>query len=123
MSLSDHTSQYLIISENGDIASVQFKDKRLSDEDNIERIGRELFALTDQYGCRKVILDLDGLLMLTSSVLGKMITLHRKLHRNNGTLVLCNAGEHVTKILETSRLHDYFNVVDDFSAARNFLSE
>ncbi|MBD3672382.1 MAG: STAS domain-containing protein [Planctomycetaceae bacterium] len=123
MSLSDNTSHYLIISEEGDVACVNFKDEQLTDEDNIERIGRELFALTDQYGCRKVILDLDGLRMLTSSVLGKMITLHRKLHRNDGTLVICNAGEHVTKILETSRLHDYFNMVEDASAAREFLAE
>ena len=122
MSLSDFTSQYLEINEEDGVARVRFKDDRLTDEDNIERIGRELFALTDQYHCEKVILDLTGLKMLTSSVLGKMITLHRKLHRNQGKLVLCNAGDYVTEILKTSRLHDYFHVADDQSAALKLLS-
>ena len=72
MSLSEFASQYLVIFEENDVARVQFKDQRLTDEDNIEQIGRELFALTDQYNCQKVILDLTGLKMLTSSVLGKM---------------------------------------------------
>jgi len=122
MLLSDFTSQYLEIEEKDGVACVQFKDDRLTDEDNIERIGRELFALTDQYHCQKVILNLTDLKMLTSSVLGKMITLHRKLHRNEGKLVLCNAGDYVTEVLKTSRLHDYFNVVDDQSAALKLLS-
>jgi anti-anti-sigma factor len=122
MSLSDFTSQYLVINEQDEVARVQFKDDRLTDEANIEQIGRELFALTDQYHCQKVILDLNGLKMLTSSVLGKMITLHRKLHRSDGKLVLCNAGEYVTEILETSRLDDYFHLVKDQSAALNLLT-
>lgn len=121
MSLSDITSQYLEIQEQNGVACVQFKENRLTDEDNIEQIGRELFALTDQYHCKKVILDLTDLKMLTSSVLGKMITLHRKLHRTNGKLVLCNAGDFVTEVLETSRLHDYFHVADDQSAALKLL--
>jgi anti-sigma B factor antagonist len=121
MSLSDITSQYLEIQEQNGVACVQFKENRLTDEDNIEQIGRELFALTDQYHCKKVILDLTDLKMLTSSVLGKMITLHRKLHRSNGKLVLCNAGDYVTEVLETSRLHDYFHVADDQSAALKLL--
>ena len=122
MSLSDFTSQYLDIFEEDGAARVQFKDQRLTDEDNIEQIGRELFALTDQYHCQKVILDLTGLKMLTSSVLGKMITLHRKLHRKDGKLVLCNAGDYVYEILKTSRLHDYFNLADDTSTALKLLS-
>ncbi|MDG2390478.1 MAG: STAS domain-containing protein [Planctomycetaceae bacterium] len=121
MLLSDFTSQYLVIHEKDEVARVQFKDDRLTDEANIEQIGRELFALTDQYHCQKVILDLTGLKMLTSSVLGKMITLHRKLHRGDGKLVLCNAGEYVTKILEASRLDDYFNLAKDQSAALKLL--
>lgn len=121
MSISDFTSQYLVIHEEDEVARVLFKDDRLTDEANIEQIGRELFALTDQYHCQKVILDLTGLKMLTSSVLGKMITLHRKLHRGDGKLVLCNAGEYVTEILETSRLDDYFHLAKDQSAALNLL--
>lgn len=117
MALSDYSPQYLTITIAGDIVKVRFKDERLTDDDNIEQIGHELFSLTDQYHCHKILLDLTGLKMMTSSVLGKMITLHRKLHREDGKLVVCNVGDYVSEILETSRLHDYFNVTPSESDA------
>jgi len=122
VALSDFSPQYLKIATRGDVVQVTFNDERLTDDDNIEQIGHELFSLVDQYRCRKIILDLAGLKMMTSSVMGKMITLHRKLHREDGKLVICNAGDYVTEILKTSRLHDYFNVASDEAAALKLLS-
>jgi anti-sigma B factor antagonist len=120
VALSDFSPQYLKIVTKGDVVQVSFNDE--TDDDNIEQIGHELFSLVDQYRCRKIILDLTGLKMMTSSVMGKMITLHRKLHREDGKLVICNAGDYITEILKTSRLHDYFNVASDEAAALKMLS-
>lgn len=122
MALTDFSPQYLTVETKGDLVRVSFNDERLTDDDNIDQIGHELFSLVDQYHCRKVILDLTGLKMMTSSVMGKMITLHRKLHREDGKLVICNAGDYVAEILKTSRLHDYFNVASDEAEALKLLS-
>lgn len=122
MALSDYSPQYLKITILEDAVLVRFRDERLTDDDNIEQIGHELFSLIDQYHCRKVILDLTGLKMMTSSVLGKMITMHRKLHREDGKLVVCNIGDYVSEILKTSRLHDYFNLASDDAAALALLN-
>lgn len=117
MSLSEYQPKYLTIEEQDDIVRVRFNNDHLTDENNIEAIGHELFSIVDQFGTRKLILDLTGLKMVTSSVLGKMITLHRRLHRLDGKLVLCSAEDYVTEILKTSRLQDYFNVVSDSERA------
>jgi anti-sigma B factor antagonist len=122
VALTDYAPQYLTLTISGDIVQVRFKDERLTDDDNIEQLGHELFSLIDQYHCRKILLDLTGLKMMTSSVLGKMITLHRKLHREDGKLVVCNVGDYVSEILKTSRLHDYFNVAPSESDALGLLN-
>lgn len=122
MSLSDFQPSYLQIIDVGEIVTIRFNDERLTDEDNIEQLGHELFAVVDQFGKRKVILDLTGLKMITSSVLGKMITLHRRLHRLEGKMVISNAGDYVTEILKTARLHDYFHVASNNELASNMFA-
>jgi anti-sigma B factor antagonist len=117
--LSDFHPKYLTIEERDDVVRVRFTDQHLTDEANIEEISRELFSIVDQFGKRKIILDLEGMKLITSSVLGKMITLHRRLHRLDGKLVICNAEDYVSEILKTSRLFDYFNVVADPAVAYN----
>ena len=54
---------------------------------------------------------------VTSSVLGKLITLHRKLHRNKGKLVLFGLSPGVDSILRTSKLLTYFSVAESCDAA------
>ncbi len=110
MSLSDFHPSFFTIEEIGDVVVVRFRVDRLTDEDNIEQLGHELFALVDQYQRSKILLDLAGINLVSSSVLGKLITLHRRLHRGEGKLVIGNPGEYMTEILKTSRLHDYFHV-------------
>ena len=121
MPLSDFSPHYLKVEEDGDVAVVSFNNTQLTDEENIEQLGHELFAVVDQFQKQKVLLDLTGVKIVNSSVLGKMITLHRKLHRDDGKLAICNAGEYVSEILRTSQLHDYFNIADDRDAGRALL--
>ena len=117
MSLADFRPSYITVTRDGDLAFVRFQRSHLTDELNTEQLGHELFSLVDQYDCRKVALDLSGVEYMTSSVLGKIITLHRKLHRKDGLLVVCQATDGVTTILRTSRLLDYFHVAPDAPSA------
>ena len=50
-------------------------------------------------------------------MLGKLITLHRKLHRNQGKLVLFGLSEGVDAILRTSKLLTYFAVAENRDGA------
>ncbi len=76
-----------------------------------------MFALVDQLGFQKVVLNLDGVQYVTSSVVGKMITMHRKLHRVDGQLILTELTDGVDEILSASRLMSYFTVVDTLDSA------
>ena len=67
-------------------------------------------------------LDLSQLDYITSSVLGKFITLHRRLHRQGGTLVLCGIQSNVRESLRASRLLDYFQTADTIDAAHAVLA-
>lgn len=108
MGLEDFEPRYLIVAEHGDIAVVQFGVSHINDEENIEDLGHELFLLPDQFGFQKIVLNMTGVEYITSSVVGKMITLHRKLHRNRGKMVISDLTSGVQDVLDASRLLTYF---------------
>ncbi len=108
---------YITVNTDDGVSTVGFVLTDLTDEENIELLGHELFTLVDQIGCRKMILNMDKVRYMTSSVLGKLISLHRKLHRNEGRLIICNIGKELDEIMSTSRLNQYFHLADDLGAA------
>ena len=113
---------YFDVKLDDDIAVAKFRSEQLTEEDNLEQLGQELFALVDQFQYVKVIADLTPLRYVTSSVLGKFITLHRKLGRNDGHLILCNIHDDLREVLSTSKLLTYFTSADDVDAAKSQLA-
>ena len=72
---------YIDVQDDARAARVSLKLARLTEDENIELLGRELFTLVEQFGAANVILSLNNVQYATSAFLGKLITLHRKLHR------------------------------------------
>lgn len=108
---------YVKLQEHGDVLVVGFTMRMLNDEENIEQLGQELFSLVEQSNWLKLVLDMTNVEYVTSSVLGKLITLHRKLHRNKGKLVLFGLSPGVDSILRTAKLLTYFSVAESCDAA------
>lgn len=117
MLLRDFDPTYISLYEQGDVVVAAFAVNQVTEDDNVELLGRELFTLTDQLDVKKVILSLHNVTRVTSSVLGKLITLHRKLHRHAGRLVICNLKGEVAAVVHTSKLSNYFQITDDLDGA------
>lgn len=113
MDFDDFHPTYITLDDRGDVAIAAFTKSRLSEEENIEQLAHELFSLVEHFNCRKVVLDMHSVEYLTSSILGKMITLHRA----NGRLVICCVTEGVERILNSSRLTEYFETSPDVDHA------
>jgi stage II sporulation protein AA (anti-sigma F factor antagonist) len=118
MSASEFDSRFFLLERRDDVALATFVPAKLTDEDNVERLGQDLSALVDKLQHRRVILDVGSVNYVTSSVVGKWIMLHRKLDREGGKLVLCGIRPSLADILGAAKLMTYFAVADDPQAAR-----
>ena len=123
MSVSDFNSSYFELTEFDDVVVINFNASRLNDEENIENLGDDMFSLVQNYNCRKVVASLTVVEYLTSSVLGKLITLHRRLHRSDGRLVVCNLQPTVRELMATSKLLTYFTVTETADEAVEILKK
>ncbi len=113
MSLNDFQPAFVSIEEHGPALLVRFTRAQLSEEDNIEQMAQELITLIDHFQCSNLALSMDLVEFITSAALGKLIMIHRKLHRKDGKLVMCDVKEGVASVLKTSRLDKYFTITDD----------
>jgi anti-sigma B factor antagonist len=110
-------SAFLTLEERDPAVVATVTRAQLSEEENIEIFGKDLLDLVDQYGFRQIVVSLQHVTYITSAALGKLITLHRRLHRKAGRLVVCGALASVKDVLQASHLNDYFTLADDIPAA------
>ena len=110
MASNDFTPAFFTVEDRGSVLIATVTESCLRDEDNIEQFGVELNQTIESYGVVWFVLDLRNVTLISSSAIGKLIGLHRGLHRRQGRLALCEIGATVHKVLQTAKLIDYFNV-------------
>src|SRR5262245_58436747 len=103
----------LEVEDIGDVTVVNFVDKKILDEQNIQIIGEQLFSLVDEVGRRKLLLNFSNVEFLSSAALGKLITLHKKLQAVKGRLILCTIRPEIYEVFEITKLDRFFNIKDD----------
>jgi anti-sigma B factor antagonist len=107
----------LEVEQIGDVTVVNFVDRKILDEQNIQIIGDQLFSLVDNDGLRKLLLNFGNVEYLSSAALGKLITLNKKLQAVGGRLVLCNIDPQIYEVFEITRLDKFFNIQKEEQAA------
>ena len=103
----------LEVEDIGDITVVNFVDKKILDEQNIQIIGEQLFSLVDELGRRKLLLNFSNVEYLSSAALGKFITLNKKVNAAGGRLILCNIDPQIYEVFEITKLNKLFTIVKD----------
>ena len=103
----------LEVEDIGDITVVNFVDKKILDEQNIQVIGEQLFSLIDELGRNKILLNFKNVEFLSSAALGKLITLNRKVQAAGGKLVLCGIDAQIYEVFEITKLNKLFTIKKD----------
>jgi anti-sigma B factor antagonist len=93
----------------------------LCEEDNIDQFGVELNQMIETSGNPWLVLDLHRVTLITSSAVGKLIGLHRNLHRRDGRLALCGVVGMIRSVFQTAKLLDYFHVTTTVDEAVELL--
>jgi len=107
----------LEVEDIGDVTVVNFVDRKILDEQNIQIIGEQLFSLVDESGRRKILLNFHNVEYLSSAALGKLITLNKKINAVGGKLVLCEIDPQIYEVFEITKLDKFFNIQKEEQAA------
>lgn len=78
---------------------------------------RERMLNEVEAGARAVILDMHAVRYVDSSGLSALVSVATALEKTEGALVLCNVDAAVMKVLEMTRLAEYFDIEPSRDAA------
>ena len=117
MSTSQPRRRRLEVVEEGDVTVVNFIDRKILDEQNIQKIGEDLFSLVDELGRKKILLNFGNVEYLSSAALGKFITLNKKVQASGGKLILCNIDANIYEVFEITKLNKLFNILKEEQGA------
>src|SRR5262249_911747 len=107
----------LEVEDIGDVTVVNFTDRKILDEQNIQIIGEQLFSLVDEAGRRESLLNFGKVKNLSSAALAKLITLNKKLQQVGGRLILCNIDPQIREVFEITKLNKLFTIHEEEQAA------
>ena len=100
----------LRLSVNGNVTIIELLDRKILDGVNILQIGEQLTALVAQAAQPRFVLDFTNVAHLSSSALGVLITLSKRVREKGGQLRLCCIQPAILEIFVITRLNEIFQI-------------
>ncbi len=113
--MSDH--KRLRIHEQNDVTIVEFVDRKILDDVQIQEIGQEFHDLVTVDKKRSLLLNFANVEFLSSSALGKLISLDKKVKEHEGVLRMSNIRPEIMEVFMITRLNKLFDIKDDVPEA------
>lgn len=107
----------LEVSQTGDVTVVRFVDRKILDESYIQEVGQELFRLVEVDRCQNLLLNFCSVDFLSSTALGKLITLDKKVKALGGRLMLSNIRPEIHEVFLLTGLNRLFDIKEDVTEA------
>jgi anti-sigma B factor antagonist len=105
------------VSKTGQTTVVHVAGPRLTDPVYINEFGDEILDVLDQAKPPDLLIDLNDVEFLSSSVLGKLIRLLKRTRQINGRLRLCSIRPSILEVFEITQLNKVFEIYPDASEA------
>jgi len=119
--MQDKTLRLRTTSE-ADATVVELVDRKILDEISITQIGEELRAIVAEHARPKMIIDFSNVAHMSSSALGMLITLHKRIREKAGELRLCNIQPAIYEVFVITRLNEIFHISESRAEALASLS-
>lgn len=101
----------LAITSKGEVNIVEIVDPKAFDEPGIQPIQEQLDDLVSRSGTGcKILMDFSVVPTLTSSALGVLISVHRRVRNQEGQLRMCGFQPAVEDILAITKLNGLFKI-------------
>lgn len=118
MPATNPPAQYLSVKEIDGVAVISVLDANSMDQgEKIEGMTKELFCLIDSKRYRKVLLNLYNAGYISSTMLGHLVRLHRKMQDVKGKVRLCCLRPPVMEAFKVSQFDRLFEIFPDEPAA------
>ena len=95
-----------------DMTIVTLVDEGILEEHQISRLKDAIEPVIEKNADQEMIINFAGVKFMSSSMLGLLVRIHKKVIELGGTLRLCNLDPSLLKVFEITQLNKVFNISD-----------
>ena len=95
--------------QNG-VTIVELADRKILDEPSIAQISGQLAAVVAKDPVPRIVLDFVNVSHMSSSALGMLVTLHKRVREKSGRLWLCNIRPSIYEVFVITRLNEVLRI-------------
>ncbi len=107
----------LRVTELDGVTRIEFVDRNILDEANIQQIGEEISQIVDSQPQPKLLISFDNVDHLSSAALGTLITINNKVRGKDGQLRLANIDPQIYEVFVITKLNKLFQIHEDSEQA------
>lgn len=111
------TDEYYATREIDGVLVVVFRQAQILDAVTIERMAARLKELIDGSEADRMVCDFSHVTYLSSSALGMLIGLQRRITQKGGSMKLAGVNDEIREVFEITKLDTVFDMYRDVSAA------
>jgi len=101
----------VVYAKNAVIAILQ--EAKILQEEDIQALESSIIPLIDQTGRINLVINFCNVKFLTSSALGLLIRINKKVYESQGQLKLCAINPNILEIFRITRLDEIFDICDN----------
>lgn len=109
--MASRESRLRVRDHNG-VTRVEFIDRNILDEANIQSIGDELNALIEAASSPRMLISFSNVDHLSSAALGALITVNNRVRAKQGQLRLADIDPQIYEVFVITRLNQLFEIHD-----------
>jgi len=113
----------IMAAQVGDVTVVNFLTSQVLDELNVQQLGQELNDLVEKQYVTKLVINFSKIRFLSSAVLGKMISLNKKVAAQKGHMAFCHINPDIMEVFKITRLDKLISIFDDEDEAVKSVSK
>ncbi len=102
--MTSAASRLRVVEDDG-VTRIEFVDRNILDEANIQQIGEEISRLIDARSEPKVLISFENVDHLSSAALGTLITINNKVRGRNGQLRLADIDRQIYEVFVITMLN------------------
>ncbi len=96
---------------------VTFTEEKILEERDIRVLQESIMSVVNQAEGINLVLDFSNVKFLSSSVLGLLIRVSKKVYGSDGQLKLSNIAPKIYEVFKITRLTKIFDIYDDVAGA------
>ena len=105
------------VKETDGVTQIEFIDRNILDEANIQAIGEEIASLIERSPKPKLLVSFANVDHLSSAALGTLITVNTKIRNKGGKLCLANIDPQIYEVFVITRLNQLFEIKESTDEA------